>query len=227
MNNEASSILSTDPDMQKECFISLLDLLQRLRGDELYITAQLPISVNDDVQEFSWAKSYIEYELAVQFAPFIQNSDLSPIFFRNLKQSLNTVLANAQPIPHQQYPETLPIGSGNEWYGTWNYRFYANHDNVNYDFQSQRNKGEKEFFVADFDSDAVKKGTSVSSVEWRSISSSVLISSESLAINVARALIDFNKSGFAKFKAVATYANGGVHEFNFLIEVASQESNLA
>ena len=227
LNNEFSNILAVDPDLEQEAFISLVNMLEVYRGDNMYLTYQIPASISEDIQEFPWATKGLEYDLAYNLAPYIQNDSFSGMFFANRKDALATIHIKAEPVVNMQYPETLPVGGGNEQYNSWTYRFYGEKDQTNYDIRAVRNLGEKEFYVADFEGDAVRKNTTVSSVEWVSNDSGVTITLESLSGNVARALVEFTRAGGVTFKAIATYANGGIHEFLFNVQVNTQPGNQA
>lgn len=219
--NESSNVLSVDPYLEQQGFTHLVAILLEHRGYRRYIVPQVPSSVNADLKELFWATEALKFELAERLAPYIQVDVFSPSFMMAKRNTQNQLLIKASPPVVSQYPETLPIGSGNEWWqGSYTYKFYGENDNRYYDVVDRRNIGEGIIYYADFDGDAVMRGTSVSSVEWNiGDGASIAISGESTTDNVSQALIDFIESGTAIFTATATYASGEIKDFLFKVGV--------
>lgn len=218
--NENSSVLTVEPEMQQQGFARLVDWLNLQRGDGLYLTPQIPATINSELREMSWAKQGIIFDLAFNLAPFIQTKEFSQMFFTVRENSLTTLYINAKQPTDQQYPETLPIGGGNEWYNSWSFRFYGENDLAEYQVYETQNKGESALYVADFDADAVKRNTTVSSIVWESLENfSVDITNEALVNNIAQAQLTFNGAGTATFRARATYANTEIQDFLFQVLV--------
>ena len=218
--NEFSRILAIDPYVQQEGFTALVDMLVTMRGDGMYVTPQIPASINDDLKELPWAKKGIIYNLAESVAPFIQSSGFVPSFFQQFKKANNTMYVNAKPPTDQRRPETMPTGSGNnDWCWWWSYEFYSQHDNTDYQYYEAPNKGEAYLYVADFDADASQNNTSVSSVTWEVTQGTATIANITTTGNASQALITFTNEGVVKIKARATYANSEIRDFDFLFNV--------
>ena len=62
--NLNSVIKGVDPYHQQVGFQVLVDWLATERGKRIYITPQIPSSINSDLKEKPWAKKAIEYGLA-------------------------------------------------------------------------------------------------------------------------------------------------------------------
>ena len=218
--NQLSNINDVDPYMQQQGFYRLVDYLNAQREEDIYLTPQIPASINQELSEKPWAKMGITYDLAFYLAPYIQVKEYPSNFFDVRTRLSSELYVNAKPPTEQQYPETLPIGGGNEWYENWSYRFYSFNDRTRYDIYEEQNINEAAFYVADFDADAVKRGTTVSSVVWEVTELyTTTISEETLSGNVAMALVTFGGGGVTTFRARATYANGEIQDFNFQVRV--------
>ena len=222
--NEYSDILAIDPAVQSQGFLRLVDMLESMRGEQRYVTPQIPASINDDLKEFSWAKQGLIFNLAELVAPFIQVAGFVPTFYKMQKIANRTLYVKSRPPTKQGLPETLPIGSGNHRCGWRAYQFYAGIDNIKYNYYEEPNKGEKAFYVADFDSDAALSDTSVSSVAWEVRGGSATISNISSNLNTSTALISFTNEGLIKVRARATYANLEVKDFDFKFAVNGELS---
>lgn len=214
--NLNNGILPVKPAHQARAFSTLVDMLKTLRGDGIYLTRQFPASISADLREESWATQGLKEMLANAVAPYLQRP--VPGF-----EDGERVLRNRgrQPIGCA-FPETLPMGSGNTGYcsTSWPYTFYSGFDGIEYDVYDNAFSGEVKTFYADFDYDATIRSTTVSSVAWSSIGGAAIgISGQSLSSNLASAVLTFGGSGSGKIKAKATYANGGVKDFLFSIEV--------
>ena len=217
--NEFSSLLAVDPAMQAEGFQQLVDMLETMRGNGLYVTPQIPASINDDLKEYPWAKRGLVFNLAEAVAPFIQTRDFVPAFFKQQKMANNTLYVNAKPPTNQRLPENMPVGSGNSDWCWWSRQFYDQHDNTKFNYVESPNKGEAFLYVADFDSNAVKSGTTVSSVVWTVEQGTATISGTSTTLNTSTSLVTFTTEGVIKIKARATYANAEIRDFDFLFNV--------
>lgn len=211
-----------DPYLQQQCFRVLVDLLETYRADNIYVCPQIPPSISGDLKEFQWARLGIKHDLAFHAAPFLQVGTFPVNFMQAHSKAMETLLDNGEPPIEPQFPNTLPIGSGNEWYHySWSYRFYTENDNAIYNYTDHQIENKKVIYYADFDSDATRKGTTVASVVWfADRGSSITITDESLSGNVASALVEFNASGQASFLATATYANGETQDFGYLVNVS-------
>ena len=217
--NEFSQLLAVDPAMQAEGFEQLVDMLETMRGDGLYVTPQIPASINDELKERPTAKRGLIFNLAEAVAPFIQTRGFAPSFAKQQKIANNTLYVNAKPPTNQRLPENLPVGSGNSDWCWWSNQFYRQHDNTKYNYTESPNKGEAFLYVADFDSDAVKSGTTVSSVVWSVEQGTATISATATTANASTSLITFTTEGTVKIKARATYANAEIRDFDFLFNV--------
>lgn len=218
--NEFSGILPVDPKIQQQGFERLVDMLNTMRGDHLYVTPQIPAAIGDDLKEFSWAKKGLTYRLAEEVAPYIQVTGFVPTFPKMAKESWRTLYLNAKPSTNQSLPDTLPIGGGNEYWNSWVSRFYSENDNAKYEHYEIVHKGTNNLYIADFDPDASRNSTTVTSVVWSQLdSSTVTITNESLSSNTAQAFIAFPDTGIQKVKARATYADGAINDFNFQFQV--------
>jgi hypothetical protein len=216
--NLNNGILPVDPRHQERAFTTLVDLLKALRGDNVFLVRQIPANVNADLREQPWATKGLKEMVAREVAPFLQ-AKIPP----TLGDEGERILRNAarQPIGCS-LPDTLPRGSGNAWYGTysaWCWTFYSGFDWSDFGYYGQVNRGESDTYYADFDGDAVLRGTSVATVAWSVEGGSVAISNQALSANLASAQLQFTTSGTQKVRARATYANGQVQDFLFSIEV--------
>jgi hypothetical protein len=225
--NEALGLLNlnngfkpVDPRHQQVGFQTLVDLLIKYRGDEIYLTPQIPATITAEINEKPAAKLGLVYDLAFYISAPLQVREFPATFSALRKDALDTLYINFKPPTTQQYPELLPIGGGNEQYADYAFRFYGEQDLTNYQIYDQVNLNESQFFYADFDSDATLKGTTVSSVAWEVLDNAgTQISNESLTGNTAKALLTFQGEGLTTIKATATYANSEVKDFMFNIQV--------
>jgi hypothetical protein len=217
--NEFSNVLAIDPSLQSECFEQLISMLETMRGNGQYVTPQIPASINDELKEFPWAKRGLIFNLAEAVAPFIQTRDFVPTFYSQQKKANTTLYVNSKQPTNQRLPENMPLGSGNSSDCWWSRHFYSQHDNTKYNYVESPNKGEAFLYVADFDSDAVKSLTTVSSVVWTLEQGTATISGTSTTLNTSTSLVTFTSEGVIKIKARATYANAEVRDFDFLFNV--------
>lgn len=209
-----------DPRHQQVGFRVLVDLLIKMRGDEIFVTNQIPASISQEINEKPLAKLGLTYELAYYISAPLQIREFPPTFNELRKDACETLYINLRPSTEQQYPETLPIGGGNQTSNDFAFRFYGQQDLAEYQIYDTVNWKESAFYYADFDSDATLKGTTVSSVEWEVLDGAATqISNESLTNNVASALVTFNEEGTVTYKATATYATGEVKDFLFQVRV--------
>ncbi len=229
--NEALELLNLnegfseiDPRHQKITFKRLVDVLILHRAEGRYIAPQIPATINTDVREKPWARLGLIYDTAMHASVPLQVKDF-PVMFSEMRDRANkTLYINAKASSSPEYPSILPIGGGNEYEQFSDYSFYGKPDGINYDVYEGATKGEAFIYYADFDADAVSRGTSVSSVAWDTLNSgNVAISNTSLSGNVASSLASFSEEGSAKFKATATYASGEKKDFFFNIEVRSAD----
>jgi len=223
--NELSDLIEVDPDLQNEGFDQLVSLLNTMRGDGLYVTPQIPASINDEIKEFSWSTRGLQFELAEALAPFIQTREFSRIFYEQKKKACRTLYIKAKPPTDQKLPETMPVGSGNSYWYWWSRVFYGEHDNTKYEYYEEPNQGEAFLYVADFDADATKSGTTVSSVVWTIEAGTATISGTTATNNTSQSLITFNDIGTVKIKARATYANNEIRDFDFKFCVNGKEGS--
>jgi hypothetical protein len=218
--NELSGPLEVDPEMQNRGFDELVTMLNTMRGDGLYVTPKIPAALADNVQEYSWAKKGLEYDLAESLAPYLQVDSFTPSFYKQQKKAHSTLYVNAKPPTKQRLPEIFPSQCGSyagDIYSGLN--FYNRHDNIKYQYSESVNQGTAAIYVADFDSDATKRSTSVSSVAWTTEDGSATISNTSTSGSYSQSLITFSSSGLVKIKARAAYASGEIQDFDFRFNV--------
>ena len=220
--NLNSLVKGVDPYHQQIAFQVLVDWLATERGKRIYITPQIPASVNSDLKEKPYAKKAIEYAVAYDLIAPLQVRT-PPLNIVEIKRdSYATLYVNAKPRTSMQLPDTLPLGSGNQRY-SFSFNYYADNDSTIYDIYDSVNVGDASIFYADFDAGATLKSTTVSSVEWTILENSgVTISNESLSSNLASAQFTFTGSGSQKVKALATYASGEKKTFMFSFQVAQR-----
>lgn len=218
--NESSNLLDTDPYIQTLGFTVLVEILQEHRAFSRYLVPQIPPNSNADLREPPWATSGLKFEVAERLAPEIQLDVMSSSFMKANEKAQNTILIKASPPVVSQYPETLPIGSGNERWGSYTYKFYGENDTRYYDIIDRRNENEEIVYYADFDGDAVMRNTSVSSVQWDiGDGAAISIDNESTSDNLSQAAIGFIEYGTAIFTATALYTSGEIKIMNFKVSV--------
>jgi hypothetical protein len=216
--NLGNGILPVEPRHQARAFSELVNLLNALRGDNVFLVRSIPANINADLKEPLWATRGLCDMLARAVAPFLQATVPATLSDEGERILRNTA---RQPISCA-FPDTLPRGAGNSWYGTysaWSWTFYNGFDWSDFGYYGNANPGESDTYYADFDGDAVLRGTTVASVVWSVEGGSVAISNQSLSSNLASAQFKFQSSGRQKIRARATYANGQIHDFLFSIEV--------
>lgn len=220
--NLNNGLLPADPRHQQVAFRVLNDLLIKYRADGIYATPRIPSTITQELNESPSAKTGLVYDVAFYSSIPLQIRELPINFDRIRNDSMRVFYVKLRPPTKQQYPETLPIGGGNEHSDTFSYRFYSQQDNADYQIYDRVNLNESQFFYADFDQDAVLKDTSVSSVLWEVLDNSgTQITNKSLLSNVAKALITFQGVGVTTFKSTATYASGEIKDFLFNVQVVS------
>ncbi len=219
--NLNNGLLPVQPRSQKVGFDYLADLLLRYRGDGIYITPQIPPTVNSELREQSWARIGLIYDLAFHIAAPLQVQSLPPTFAAVREDSLRTLYIQGRPSTEQSYPDTLPVGGGNFTDNGSGYTFYSAYGkDLDFEVRDKRRSGESLVYYADFDADAVMRNTSVSSVGWKVVrGSSVTVSSASFTDNLAEATLTFSGCGQSTVSATATYASGEVKSYLMLIEV--------
>lgn len=213
--NLNNGILPVDPRNQATAFAVLVDLLKLLRGDGLYVVRQFPAAINAELREPSWSTPGLKEMLAKMAAPYLRTAVPDSLG----SEGERVLRTRARPPISCSMPDTLPMGSGN--YDTWWPEWFLGPDELTYEYYAAANRGESATFYADFDFDAVNKGTTVSSVVWSVISGSIVgISNQSLSDNIASAQLSFTEAGNTTVRARATYANGQTHDFLIKVSVS-------
>ena len=219
--NLSNDLLQNDPRHERIAFRSLCDVLLEYRANGIYLTPRIPASITQEVSEKSSAKLGLIYKTAFYCAVPLQIKQFPPTFDTVRAQVEDTLYINNRPSTDQQFPETLPIGMGNEQYYGYNYyyRFYERPDCKEYQVYDKANRGEACFLFADFDPDAVLSDTKAGCITWDILTGVAELSDGSLDSNTSSALVKFVESGEVTIRARAEMCNKEIKDFLFKIEV--------
>ena len=106
---------------------TLRDMLNEWAADGIAIPFNIPFAATDEVNELDWTTSYMKSSIAIRMAP-IFTVEPSMTLMRTQRDAKRAVFGRITTIAPVQFPDTLPIGEGNNWHGSTDRRYYVNID---------------------------------------------------------------------------------------------------
>lgn len=110
-------------DELNEGLETLQDWLVERQAAGVKFPVNYPVSVDDDLDEPDWTRSYIKTQLAERLAMeyTVPISQELMMMIKTAKDAVYQFLFSDMTVA---YPDTLPIGEGNREYGDWFDNFY-------------------------------------------------------------------------------------------------------
>lgn len=109
----ATVIKPADPLLINESFNELVDMLNEFVELGLSLNITIPTDSADEVGNPAWSDAAFRTMLAVRVGPIFQKDTPIAVKVRAFDQE-NILLTRSAPFPLPEYPDNLPIGSGNE-----------------------------------------------------------------------------------------------------------------
>lgn len=108
----SSEINPASPELTQICFEDLTVFIEELDSIGITLGLTMPVLLTDDISEPADTTKMFESNIAVRTAPYFQK-DAPPATKKLAKKQYRQLLINYAPFPLPNYPDTLPIGSGN------------------------------------------------------------------------------------------------------------------
>lgn len=87
-----------------------------MRGvDYLGLGFTVLTSGSQEVTIPAYAEEWVVYKLAIRLAAQFPTTDQLPVIMQNEKEAWNNLLIQHITIPETSYPDTMPVGSGNQY----------------------------------------------------------------------------------------------------------------
>lgn len=107
----------------------LREMLLEWQADGIKIPFTIPFLPTDELGEIDWTTSYIKLATAMRLA-INYAVEPTPNLYAQYKDARRAVFGRLTELGPMQKPSTLPVGSGNQWFGSSDRRFYPNVDKV-------------------------------------------------------------------------------------------------
>jgi len=96
-------------------FEALVGILETYASQSVAMGNNIPALIGDEVNEPPQVTTPLEYILAVKVAPYIRKTaNVTPEIRKEAKAGRQVILTQFGSKPANQYPDSLPIGSGNK-----------------------------------------------------------------------------------------------------------------
>lgn len=114
-------------DELQEATDMLRDMLVEWSANGIKLPFNIPMKPTDEIDELDWTTSYFKLALANRLC---LNYTIEPTMnlVRQYRSAKNAVLSRITDMGPMQKPSTLPIGTGNDWFGTTDRRYYPDLD---------------------------------------------------------------------------------------------------
>lgn len=219
--NVSSHLMPADPAQQSRAFTVLKRLFDILPSRSIYLEMKRPLTTSIDLQEPGYATELLVPILGYYLLPYF-NEELTPTRMELYKDAVRNLQRKTRRPIRTKPPSTLPRGGGNSDYYS---HYYIGDNQYQYTLYDERKEGEIKIYTADFNSEASRRNTTVSTVGWSNIGAeNATISGEALSANVATATLSFPICGYVVVKARATFASGEIYDAIFKIHVIDPES---
>lgn len=112
--NGASSVVQpAQPEQLNETFTELQNMLAEWVELRIELNITVPTKTTDEIGNPGWSNSAIELILSVRSAP-IFNKEAPRLTKVRAASQWTQLLTRALPFPLPEFPDTLPIGTGNQ-----------------------------------------------------------------------------------------------------------------
>lgn len=113
LNGASSEINVASPELIQLTFEALVDMLTEWASLNIVTGITLPANQADDLLNPPDTNQVIQHELAILSAPLFQLTAPATVIAKS-SQLYNELMTNYSIVPTSCFPETLPIGSGNQ-----------------------------------------------------------------------------------------------------------------